>query len=387
MKFYVQLAGLTLLGLIGIGMVLWGYFASTPKVILPVSSVKDGYISCIQKVDDEVIGECLEELTVVAYDQYPIDEIAAVLDTLEYRQKDRWCHEVMHYFGWRAYEEAPDIAEAFIRSSGFCDSGMYHGVIEEYLRNEGFSGNIKELVRNSCTDSLAGRTDLSDGHIGLCYHGLGHGLMFVTSSDLRKSLELCDELDADAAGGCYSGAFMEFTASKAFGPLGNQREWADFSHCPTLNDEHLWMCYHRQGINNLAAAGGDVKEAMELCLQLPEEYWNGCFLGVGANNPAPNRSHAESGRACNAALAVSEEAYLNCLDGSLGFVMQIEWGDMQGALEFCSETDPAYMQSCYTYSGKAVTSWIKDSETIEGKCAAFQTEEAQAACIQGGTGL
>lgn len=371
-------------------MIVWGYQAAQPKAFseaerLPVSSVKDEYIACIETGDDSAIGECLEALTQRAYGVYSISEITAVLDTLEYRQKERWCHETMHYFGWRAYEESPDIAEAFINSSGLCDSGMYHGVIEEFLRNEGLAGNIKELVRTACADSLAGRTDISQGHIGLCYHGLGHGLMFITSSDLRKSLELCDELEGDYPGVCYSGAFMEFTASKAVGPLGNQRDWADYSHCATLNEEHLWMCYHRQGINNLAAANGDVKQAMEMCQQLPEQYWNGCFLGVGANNPAPNRSHVEAGKSCNAALAVSEDAYLNCLDGSLGFVMQIEWGDMQGAVEFCSETDSAYMDRCYEFSGKAVTSWLKDSETVAGKCAAFADESAQALCTQGGT--
>ena len=390
MKFYLQLAGLSLLGLVGIGMTVWGYQAAYKDVpveeVPPISSVKDEYIKCIRTEDKSVIGECLEALTERAYGMYPVSEIAAVLDTLDNKQKERWCHETMHYFGWRAYEEEPDIAQAFINSSELCDSGMYHGVIEEYLRNEGFSGNIKELIRTTCTDSLEGRPDISQGHIGLCYHGLGHGLMFITSSDLRRSLELCDELGKDERGVCYSGAFMEFTASKAAGPLGNQRDWADYSHCETLNEEHLWMCYHRQGINNLAAANGDVKKAMEMCQELPEEYWNGCYFGVGGNNPAPNIPHADAGKACNAALAVSEDAYLNCLDGSLGFVMQIEWGDMQGAIDFCSATDSSYMERCYAFAGKAVTSWLKDSETIEDKCAAFPTEDAQAACLRGVTG-
>ena len=47
-----------------------------------------------------------------------------------------------------------------------------------------------------------------------CVHGLGHGAMYITDSDLNQALALCNALsnqkDQEA---CYSGVFMENSSS------------------------------------------------------------------------------------------------------------------------------------------------------------------------------
>lgn len=351
--------------------------------VLPVSAVKEGYLACLEKGDEEAIGQCMDELASLMYGMHPISEIAAELDTLTLEQKMKWCHESMHYFGWRAYEEEKDIAKAFLKSSELCDSGMYHGVMEQFLREEGLGGNVEELVRDACTNSLVGRDDASDGLLFLCYHGMGHGLMYVTSSNLRQSLEICDVLGVEDAGACHSGAFMEHTVSKAVGPLANAREMTDFSYCNELNERHREGCFFRQGIDNYAATGGNMREAVKLCLKVPQEFQERCFVGIGANNPAPNKLHAKAGKECVEALDISEEAYLGCLSGSLGFVLQLEWGDMEAAVEFCNATAPEYMDQCYKYAGSNATPWLTATETKEKKCSVFEDPHAQAQCLAG----
>ena len=353
----------------------------------PISSVTERYVGCIGKEDNEVIAECLNTLADEIYGVYPTQEITIELNALTQRQKDKWCHEVMHYMGWKAYETEQDIAQAFLNSSELCDSGMYHGVMEEFLRREGLSSDIETLVRTVCVESLASHPESSAGVLSLCYHGLGHGLMYITSSDLKRSLELCDALESQAdAGTCYSGVFMEFNSSKDLGPLSNHRDLSDFSYCTELNEKHVEDCYFRQGLNNFSFTDGDVKSAMELCLRVPEEYHFGCFTGVGSNNPGPGKSHSVSAQSCAGAREVSEDAYKGCIAGSLGFVLQLEWGDIEKAHEFCSVIDEDFATYCYASTGDNINPWLTQGQTKEQRCRVLP-EEVQSACIAGTEGI
>lgn len=374
-----------IIGVLVIGLcaeILYLQAANSSQSPLPVTSVKEGYLECIEHEDEGMIAECLDTLSATVYGKYPTKDIAAVLDTLTYQQKNQWCHEIMHYMGWKAYAEEGDIATAFLNSSELCDSGMYHGVMEEFLRREGLTSNMDSLVTTVCTESLGNRPDVSEGLLSLCYHGLGHGLMYITSSDLQRSLDYCDLLSGISVNECSSGVFMEYNISKELGPLSNQRDLTDFSYCEGLKEKHKNNCYFRQGLNFLAAVG-DVKKSMELCLQVPEPSQKLCFDGVGSNNPAPSKSHADAGIDCRGALEVSDTAYTSCMRGSLGFVLQLEWGDTAGALEFCNEAYDEYKDFCYREIGQAIQNWITPQETAEKKCGVLPTPEAQELCKHG----
>lgn len=377
--------GAVVVGIVALGSDAWSLHHHDTKEIPPLETIKSDYISCIGLSGDEIIAQCLDDLSARTYGNYPTKDIAAILDTLTYPQKNHWCHEIMHYMGWKAYSTEGDIADAFLNSSELCDSGMYHGVMEEYLRREGFTTHIEELISTACTDALSDRPDISNGMLALCYHGLGHGLMYVTSSDIERSLEYCDVLEGEAIGDCYGGVFMEYNVSKELGPISNQRELTDFSYCEGLKEKHRTTCYFRQGLNNFAATG-DVQEAMELCLQVPEERQLRCFDGVGANNPSPGKSHADAGKDCAGALEISNEAYRSCIRGSLGFVLQLEWGDTNGALQFCNEITDAFKDFCYHETGQAIQPWVTATETSEKKCSVFPTPDAQALCVAGEAG-
>lgn len=347
-------------------------------------SIKNDYVACLSAGSNEAIGECFEAFTARVYDTYPVAVIASELDTLLPFQKNKWCHEVMHYMGWKAYEQEKDVASAFMQASELCDSGMYHGIMEEYLRENGFGGNVEELIRDVCIDSLAEHPSLSEGSQGLCYHGLGHGLMYVTSSNLKETLDYCDTLDLGARG-CYTGAFMEYRTSKELGPLENALPLDDFSHCEELSDLQKPVCFFAQGLNYLSLAGGEVKPAMEYCANVPEEYKVNCYVGVGANTPNPGRSHSESGRACTEAREVSFEAYTGCIKGGLMFVMQLERGNIQEAKSFCDASSDDVKLPCYEELGVEARPWLTKNETIEEKCEVISDTLFKATCVSGGT--
>jgi hypothetical protein len=356
------------------------------KASKPISYVKEEYLRCISlDGGDTDKGDCLNALAVYAYDSYEIPEVVATLDTLSLNERHQWCHEVMHYIGWRAYATQKDIASSFMESAELCDSGMYHGVMEEYLRQEGLQGNMEDLIKNTCVASLQGNPELSEGTISLCYHGLGHGLMYITTADLKKSLDYCDLLEGQDAYACYGGAFMEYSANKAVGPLSDKEkpDLNDFNYCSELSEKQKSSCLSRQGTNNLVVTKGDVGEAMRLCLRIDEPDRQGCFQAVGANTPTPSRAHADSAIVCKQAIGVASTSYQQCIKGALGFVAQLGHGDPQGLYEFCNASQEQEQPYCYEQAGSNLAFWLKAGEVRESKCEFFPEGTPRENCIHG----
>lgn len=361
-------------------LLLGGNIEEGPSPMDP-SRVAAEYIHCIGLEDDAVIGQCLNDLAASAYDTLPVGDIAAAMNTLSFEQKDHWCHETMHYLGWRAYEVEGDISQAFLVSSELCDSGMYHGVVERYLRQEGLASDIPAFISNVCEESLEEHPDSSEGTRSLCYHGLGHGLMYITASDLQGSLDLCDTLSQNV-GDCYGGVYMEYAANKEVAPPegASQKDLSDPTYCQSLSEAQQSSCYGRQGINNLMVTLGDVDEAMRLCEQLPQKHHYNCFQGVGANTPSPGRSHQNAAEACQDALQVSPTAYQACITGAIGFVIQLDRGEATGAVAFCEHSDPNERAFCYAHAGTVLKEWLREKERIEDACSVVP-EDMRAVCI------
>jgi hypothetical protein len=356
------------------------------EAIKPVSYVKEEYLRCISlEADRHVKGDCLNDLAVYAYDSYEVPQVVAQLDTLSLQDRLHWCHEVMHYMGWRSYAEEQDIAASFMQSAELCDSGMYHGVMEEYLRQEGLQGDMADLIRNTCVESLQGNPELSEGTISLCYHGLGHGLMYITTADFKRSLDYCDLLDDQESYQCYGGVFMEYSANKAVGPLSDNEkpDLNDFNYCSELSEKQKSSCLARQGTNNLVITEGNVGEAMRLCLRIDEPDRQGCFQAVGANTPTPSRSHADSAVVCKQAIGVAPSSYMQCIKGALGFVAQLGHGEPQDVLEFCDASEESEREYCYKQGGVNLSFWLKPGEAPESKCAPFHEGVARNACLEG----
>lgn len=353
--------------------------------VLPISYVKEEYIRCISlDAENDVIGECLKTLSIYAYDSYEINDIIAELSTLTNEHKNNWCHDAMHAFGWRAFQREGTVEKAFLKASSFCDNAMYHGIVEEYLREHGMEGNISQLIKNICTESQADNSRYSAGTKALCYHGIGHGLMYITNANLEKSLDYCDELGSHAAE-CYSGSIMEYKISWKAG-IQYVGELDDFKYCTEMEDEtRRTACYFTQGIDYSALVHGDVRQAMLLCANIPEKYHQECYKGVGSNTPHPGRSHADSGIACKEALEVSEAAYKGCIEGGVSFVAQLGQGNPKDVFDFCDVSSDSEKNYCFYVMGSNLRSWLKGSETIaDTKCDIIPYPEGRAECIRGG---
>lgn len=112
------------------------------------------------------------------------------------------CHALAHVIGHEAYEKYHDFGKAMQYQDEICNSGYLHGIIESHFEK---SKDVFATMQTVCNNYPAGKYTSWQ-----CYHGVGHGVMYFTENDLKKSLALCDIYkDAVASESCTNGVFME----------------------------------------------------------------------------------------------------------------------------------------------------------------------------------
>ncbi len=85
-----------------------------------------------------------------------------------------------------------------------------HSIVVGLFLERG-TGALKDIAQ-ACKKAPGGR-----GAYGMCFHGLGHGILAFTEYDFRKAIELCKELeklnyDGSEYPQCAGGAVMEMVA-------------------------------------------------------------------------------------------------------------------------------------------------------------------------------
>ena len=363
-------------------------FLSPPdKKNMPIAKA---YETCTnQEKPDKEKGVCLRKLAASVYENHTVPEIETAMRHAVDTKKLRWCHELMHYIGWEMYQDTQSMNNAFFLASGLCDSGMYHGIVEEYINQANLVYDAMETIevisQHACTDAFSNQ-QIPLAMKGICYHGLGHGFMFITENNLPLSLQYCDLVPAGNRQACYAGTFMENIQSKQVGRFFNHpskyitRDDPDYP-CSILDDTHKDYCYRYQGVYNVTRTNADFKKSFELCKDVLPEYQDRCFWGVGGNIPAPDSSSSIAAEKCKLAIGVDPRAYEQCILGAMIFLIQIHLGDADTAAEFCEITKESHKEICYLAAGQALKNWVTPTETIQEKCGHFKKGLAQELCL------
>lgn len=260
-------------------------------------SLVSSYRDCIDSARSrQEKGTCLKDLGNYAGKRATASEIEMAMASLNGSEELSWYHEFLHYAGWGLYKKTKNISDAFLEANSRCDSGMFHGIMEEYISEASEGRNMEQFIAavapSACENDVA-KNNLLPGVKAICYHGLGHAFMFITGNDLPKSLRHCDMLLPTHAGECYTGAFMENVQSKQVGRFGAHQ--SAYAHkpddpdypCNVLDEKHKEFCYWYVGISVVVETKGDFKKAFLHCLRLDPAYRNACFFGVGTDVPAP----------------------------------------------------------------------------------------------------
>ncbi len=96
------------------------------------------------------------------------------------------CHQLAHVIGRAAADIAKTVDQAYAQGDNFCWSGYYHGVMESIVTRAGAT-KLAVLLPTICA-SIKAQKPYTFYHYN-CVHGLGHGIMDVTASNLFASLK------------------------------------------------------------------------------------------------------------------------------------------------------------------------------------------------------
>lgn len=118
------------------------------------------------------------------------------------------CHSAMHEIAHVAVREYGTLGEAFMHGNAECQNGYYHGVVEEFLRDEDVDKFSADDIRNFCNKTVnAASSSLLELN---CVHGVGHALVYMTEDDLPRALIRCGDFSDDhLRAQCATGAFMQ----------------------------------------------------------------------------------------------------------------------------------------------------------------------------------
>ena len=253
----------------------------------------------------------------------------AALDDLVRRQPRiaGVCHALAHDLGHAALERAGgSVGTALSDRDDVCGGGYTHGVIEEALAES----------NDPAADMLRMCAPAQDGS---CFHGIGHGLMFVTGMDVDASLELCDRAPSSRLRGrCGEGVFMQYfsidVASMHGSGPGTQRPSIDDAHttCAETRGDYSANCWFYAPTVWLAAHPDDFAGALGWCAGATSALArNVCARGVGSRTVKFHPDDVTIGaRVCREAGEFIDE----CLAG-MGSYWSVHWRGEREASSVC----------------------------------------------------
>lgn len=303
-------------------------------------------------------------------DVYPLQQIlTALYDYDTYFS----CHAFTHFLGRALYRKLESIADAYSQIDFTCHGGAYHGVMEAYLdqRKTQISTVSGDELVEICSDSKR-LTDKNPSQVYTeCLHGFGHAFMFITNSDLPKSLAYCDRLGkSDERERCFGGAFMENSTSSTNPDHPSRWIKADdrFYPCTILADQYQNQCYFYQANYLIKEGKYNFRGVFQDCDTLSQRYRIHCILGLGANLAGFSRAGGIAKAATVCGLGQRDAGNL-CIEGAVSSFMARYGGEIKKVIEFCHGVADSLKEICFVKLGYIAKAWWQEDKIkIEEGC-------------------
>lgn len=123
----------------------------------------------------------------------------------------QYCHVLGHNLSSQETKKDPSKwKEVLTRCpNGVCANGCLHGAMMERFKSESLSSEQLEKLKPELTDVCQKRDGWNPTNLqqGVCFHGLGHLLMYATNADINKSIDFCQGKNYFRQ--CLVGVFMQ----------------------------------------------------------------------------------------------------------------------------------------------------------------------------------
>lgn len=353
----------------------------------------EGFRACYN-LSSEKEDPCLKEFAALLTDTYEVASIgAAVRRTMDREAVYAKCHTFSHFVGWEAYDATTSPRAALDTVGYSCWGGMMHGVMERHFMQTGRFGVVNEpeavrsLTRDLCGTFASSTTYRRHGE---CIHGVGHGLMFLTSNDVPKSLQMCDTLAERERPWCYWGVFME----NAWSATNDDHISAYFRPdnlaypCAQLPQRYKNICYQNQSAAALRTEDGFDFVAMQtFCSEVPQAYQRPCFTNLGISAVMRTSDAAQMQRICrNVRSRAGEDSagrYRACVSGVVHGINGRFGGDAQRIDAFCRRLDGDELRrQCYRDAGGFFGQWVSTESARRARCRMLGTATATRVCIE-----
>ena len=253
------------------------------------------------------------------------------------------CHPLTHVIGQSAVDLYSTLSEAYTKGDSFCWSGYYHGLMEGMVFKLGKT-NFPKMLNEICSD-LPGKAVYSFDYFN-CVHGLGHGVMVFTNTELFDSLKLCDTFNGQwEKTSCYGGVFMENVIVDNKNHFTKYLKKDDLLYpCNAVETPYKEQCYLMQTSYILKQNNGDFRNTFALCSKADDDFRDTCFQSLGRD--ASSRSNYVIGNIKNiCSLGTDFDQQSNCVIGAVKDVTSYYHSGKQ-ATELCSSLDASLQDIC-----------------------------------------
>lgn len=247
------------------------------------------------------------------------------------------CHMVAHEIGHFAYEKYKNFSKVMQYQNNICNSGYLHGVIESHFLN---SKNVFADMKTVCGSEHLGSLSSIN-----CYHGVGHGLMFYTSNDLPRALDLCESYNNEfVRSHCTIGVFMEnFNTDGKAHPSKFLKEDNPFYPCEEQKFRHKHECYFYTVKYYLNLHPDDYIGALRWCEGAKLLFRSICAKAVGGYTMKQNSDIPKFVEGI--CMSNEKSQRTPCIDGMVMFHI-VYYRSLESARAFCDQLEPFNQKAC-----------------------------------------
>jgi mono/diheme cytochrome c family protein len=289
------------------------------------------------------------------------------------------CHPIAHMIGAATLLRFKgNVGKAFAAGSAVCGSGYYHGLLQWKLAGVP-AAQIRTVARTVCASV---RRQASFFVYYQCVHGLGHGLMLYTRSDLPVALRLChglaDNFDRES---CTGGVFMENQRPSFGGPSKWLRAKDLLYPCDIVSRFDKTYCYLMVTSQILSRNGYDWRKTAAWCRRSSPGFVDLCFQSYGRDASGASRQDPAGIRRICANAGSGQQ---QCLYGAVRDILNNQPGDPR-AKQLCDAVAARDRSECFFGIGTMIGTQYATPAARAAACRSFAAGATLDECVRGAT--